>query len=161
MKRRDFIKAFSAGSTLAVATSLADIIDAKPVINNLENKIILPGDKEFNVDWVFDYVAYFRHEYELSNESQIGVDVPYHFDEILDGIEGDRFKFTFKLKDYYFFRYGNPGLTADPLSPYIEAFLETHTFEVDKNDLEYGGEVDADIRSLMISNVRVIEGDTL
>ena len=76
MNRRYFIKAFSAGTTLAAATSLADIVEAKPVINNLENRNILPGDKEFNTDWVFDYVAYFRHEYGLSNEFEIGVDVP-------------------------------------------------------------------------------------
>jgi len=34
MNRKDFIKAFSAGTTLAAATSLADIVEAKPVIHN-------------------------------------------------------------------------------------------------------------------------------
>lgn len=156
MNRRDFIKAFSAGTTLATATSLASIVDAKPVINKLENKIILPGDKAFHTDWVFNYVAYFRHEYELSNELVIGVDVPDYFDDILNRIEGNSFKFTFELEDCYFFRYGRPGLSAVSLSSYIEEFLSSNVFEVSKDDFQIGEEVDTDVRSAMITHATTI-----
>lgn len=164
MNRRDFIKVFSAGTTLAAATSLAGIADAAPVINSLEAKIILPGDDESDIDWVFDYVGYFSHQYEMVNEYKVGVDVPGNFREILNSIDGSALRFSFNLQGDYSFRYAGMMMAPDFLPKHVETFLNTHIFEARKSDLEIGEEMgdydDSMTRSPVISRLVVVEKTT-
>ncbi len=143
MKRRDFLKAFSATTTLAAASSLVNIVEAKPIIKTLERSIILPGDKDFDVDWVFDDIAYCNHQYDGSSTFDFGVMIPYQYlNAFQQAIKKKKFIFSFKLENQWFLNhFDRPCCSDSPLPPYYQEFIEGNVFSTSDYNIHIINEV--------------------
>ena len=157
MKRRDFLKAFSATTTIAAAHSLANIVEAQPVIKTFEHSIILPGDKDFNVDWVFDDIALYEHKYDGGSQFNFGVVIPDSFVNELNILSGnDSIRFGFKLQEDYFLIHSyTPGSSDLPFPPHYQNFLENNIFVASTKDISLSGECRDGFLGLEITNATI------
>ena len=143
MKRRDFLKAFSATTTVAAATSLVNIAEANPVIQTLEKAVILPDDKDFNVDWVFDEIGYCNHQYDGSSTFDFGVMIPCQYLKVFQqAVKKKKFLFSFKLQEQWFLMHSyTPACSDLPLPPYYQKFLEGNVFSTSDFNVHINSEV--------------------
>ncbi len=153
MKRRDFLKAFSATTTIAAANTLANIVEAQPVIQTLEKSIILPGDDGFDLDWVFHHVGYLKHEYDGGSLFDFGLLIKDDYFEASTTAGKDEFHFGFSFKEDDFV---DPSrVYSSPLPEHYQEFLEKTTFVADADNISIGGETGTDYYGLEISRATI------